>query len=55
MDAVNSPGAEQEPGMSKGRVSEVGGGGAGEEEELDATAVIPKALYVARINCPNAI
>jgi hypothetical protein len=39
VDAVNTPGAEEEPDMSKGRVSEVGGGGMDEEEEPDATAV----------------
>ncbi len=44
MDSINATGVEEEPGVSKGRVSEVGGGGADEEEEPDATAVTLDAL-----------
>ncbi len=44
MDAINAPWAEEEPCVSGGRVSKVGGGGTDEEEEPDATAVTLNAL-----------
>ncbi len=44
MDVLNTPEAEEEPSVSKGRVSEAGGRGTDEEEESNATAVTLNAL-----------
>ncbi len=55
MDAINTSGVEEEPDVSKGRVLNLGGGGADEGGESNPTAATQEALHCLHLFASQVI